>query len=277
MNNFLKIRKLREKNIELLKFIESSGSYKDDEVGEWISECVVHFTELKIDSSIISHFLSSLAIEEKEVRIENDFGNVYAPGEMNDKKTRLVKKVGPFKTSGLSGYFGFADNLYLNRDGLEMVSIKVAFKVAEKIIDNYEEEERLIPKTLINIFNTEKMQSIFLSLESVESNFEDGNTKGILTSLVTATSLILDLIIEVKDIKEVGKKIKKIYEEKKIYSKYSMNRDVLWALNNSRIIRNYDIHDPNEINNTPMHEAVSYAHILVLFINSLLSSGEIKL
>jgi hypothetical protein len=162
-------------------------------------------------------------------------------------------------------------------DRTRMTPILVSFKVAENIINNYEEEERIIPKTLLKEFNTEKTQDIYVSLNSVQSSYEKRSSKNILTPVITTTELICKLIPELKNKPQIKDKLNKIYSEETILKKYNIDKEIVWALNNSRIIRNYDIHNPKKDNHTTLYEAVGYCHLLVLFISSLLASGEIKL
>ncbi len=90
--------------------------------------------------------------------------------------------------------------------------------------------------------------------------------------------MICNLIPEIQKLdKKIGFKINKLYEDKEIRYKYNLNKEVLWALNNARIIRNIDIHPSRRLNDTTLHEAIGYCHILVLFISSLLASGKIKI
>lgn len=156
-----------------------------------------------------------------------------------------------------------------------MTQIKVAFNVAKNIIDNYEYDERIIPKTIMNEFDNEKNQNMLITLKSIQNFYEKGDKKGLMTSLVTATDLLLKLIPEVAKFK-INKKLSTIYDDKVLQEKYALNKEVIWSLNNSRIIRNEDIHNPLEENNTTLLEAVGYAHMLVLLISSTMASGKLK-
>lgn len=272
----LKIKEWRKTQKRLTDFVNTSDIVTGGEIRDWIADCIVHFTEIKMEPNIIAYFLSKLEYNEKKVEQKSPVVyNLMVDSDENEKN------IGPFvfDYDTRKGYkIKSSNRLNLKTGGrVYMTPILVAFKVAENIINNYEEEERIIPKTLLNEFNTEKTQGIYLAMESTQSAYENKNTKSILASLITTTGLICELIPELVLIKDVGPKLKKIYETKLIYVKYNIDRETIWSLNNSRIIRNYDIHNPKKENNTTLYEAVGYCHLLVLFISSLLASGEIKL
>lgn len=273
----LKIKGWRKTQKKLLGFIEGKKKATGDEIRAWIADCIVHFTEIKMEQNIVAYFLSKLEYSEKEVVKEN-FGSVTIPGPV-PKDTEI--SIGPFvfDYENGDGYIIKASHRLNIKTGgrTQMTPILVAFRVAENIISNYEESERLIPLTLINEFNTEKNQGIFIALKSVQNSYEKRNVENMLTPLITATDLVCDLVPEMSRLTNVSKKIKKFYETKSLHSKYNINKEILWALNNARIIRNFDIHNPQKENHTTLYEAVGYSHILVLFINSLLASGKIVL
>ncbi|MDB5260491.1 MAG: hypothetical protein JWN37_722 [Candidatus Nomurabacteria bacterium] len=278
--NLLKIEKWRKTHKQLLGFIETDNTLTGDQIRNWIAQCIVYFTDIKMSQNIIDYFLSKLEYRKERGDKKRFYMEISGHGIDEEEKYEYDTGIGPFSWSTYSGGYLVTDSNRLTQkqvDRTRMTPILVAFQVAENIINNYEESERIIPKVLLNQFNTEETQSIYIGLENIQNSYEKRNIKDILASAVTTTELICSLIAEISAIKNIGAKIKRIYETESIYKKYNMNQEVVWALNNSRIIRNYDIHKPEKINYTTLYEAVSYVHILVLFINSILVSGEIKL
>lgn len=278
--NILKIKRWKITHKKLLKFIENNNSVSGDEIRDWIAQCIVYFTEVGVKPNIIDFFLSRL--EYRKEKVGKKILHIAYSNEDEDDKYEFETGIGPFVFDSYSGKYIVTDTVnrligqkQVNRT--KMTPILVAFKVAENIFNNYEEEERIIPKSLLNEFMSEKTQGIYLAMESIQTSYEKKNSKNILASIVTTTSLILGLIPELDNIKDIGPKIKKTYETEAIYKKYNLNREVLWSLNNSRIIRNYDIHNPKKSNHTTFYEAVGYCHLLILFISSLLASGKVKI
>lgn len=284
-NKILKIKKWKQTHKELLKFIENNNIVTDDQIRDWIAKCIVYFTEIGVQPNIIDYFLSK--IEYHKEKAGKKLSYLITPGIYNNEdeedKYKYETGIGPFTFSSASGGYIVKDGV--NRlelepkqvDRTKMTPILVAFKVAENIIENYEEEERIIPKTLLKEFNTERTQGIHLSMKSIQNAYSKRNIENILAALITTTNLTCELIPELDQIRDLGPKLKKIYETKSIYDKYNINREIVWALNNSRIIRNYNIHNPKKENHTTLYEAVGFCHLLVLFLTSMLSSGEIKL
>lgn len=262
----LKINKLSETQRRLYSFLDTkSNDISESDVQQWISECLVHFTEVGVPSNIISFFLEKID--------HNDITNANLPDLSESRKLFIHTLYDE----------GYSINPKYRLSGQDdnhpvMNPFLVAFKVAENLIDSYEDTLHLVPQSLmreLDRYNETKTLSV--SLSAIQSLYPERNTKGILVALVSATESLLKLIPELSDKNKLYPKIQKAYETKSIYEKYSMSREILWSLNNARIIRNTDIHEPDKTNETPMYEVVSYSHLLVLLILSILNSGEIAL
>lgn len=263
----LNIKRLKETQARLYGFLDTTSSLGGADIREWISECVVHFTELNVPPNIIQFFLEKLDYRD----IKNDGGLIgFGPSGAH----------GPFVYHEGFGYEISQENRLTGKTGgqTKMTPILVAFKVAENLINRQEDSLRLVPQSLIvELDRYNETKTISVSLSAILTSYAERDTKQILSALISTTDSLLRLIPELSDKNDLGPKIKKAYENREIYAKYSISRDVLWSLNNARIIRNIDTHNPNRSNETPIFEAVSYAHLLVLLILSILSSGEIRL
>lgn len=291
--DILKIQKWRKTHKKLLEFIESDTVRSGDDIRGWIAESIVYFTEVGVTQNIVDYFLSRLEYyKEKDGKKYFIDSDVMVPGlnlkfQQDDEDKYYYKVgIGPFTFDKNAG--GYVVKDVINRllvdskqvDRTKMTPILVAFKVAENILDNYEESERIIPKILIDEFNREQTQGIYIAMQDIQSSYEKRNAKDILIPLITLTDLICSLIPEIQKLPPktgLGVKITKLYEDKDLRTKYSLDKEVLWALNNARIVRNCDIHKPETLNETTLYESVGYSHVLVLFISSLLASGKIKL
>ncbi|MEZ4210936.1 MAG: hypothetical protein R3B39_01400 [Candidatus Paceibacterota bacterium] len=286
--DILKITKWKKTNEELLEFIASKKVRSGDDIRNWIALCVVYFTEVGVPENIINYFLSKLEYYREKAGKKDDYYGVVSGYELGDQEELMYNfnvGIGPFIFDNIRNGYIVSNKIKINRllsglkqvDNTKMTPILVSFKVAENIIENYEDEERVIPKVLLEQFDTEKNQGIHLSLESIQNSYEDRDAKKMLSSVITATDLVFGLIPELKAGDKISKKINKIFSDNNICEKYSINLEILWGLNNSRIIRNYDSHKPKKENHTTLYEAVSYCHLLVLFTCSILASGNIEL
>ncbi len=283
--DILKVQRWRKTHQELSDFLESDEVRTGDDIRTWIAQSIVHFTEVGVPQNIVDYFLSKLDYYKekngKKFLLASDM--FYVHNRDDDDKYHYKTGIGPFIFDENAG--GYVVKDVVNRlidskkvDRTKMTPIFVAFKVAKNIIDNYEEGERVIPKSLINEFNKEETQGIYTTMQDVQNSYEKRNAKDILVPLITLTELICNLVPEIQVLdKKLNAKINKLYEDRDIRDKYHLNKEVLWALNNARIIRNIDIHKPETLNETTLYEAVGYCHMLVLFISSLLASGKIKL
>jgi hypothetical protein len=246
--------RLMETQEELENFLANAknNTIPGDDIREWIIKGVSHLTEVGVGANIIDLFIDSSKFSE------------YPPSG--------------FLGFGSHGIFA-AHSFYGYRLKGEpyVLPIRVALGTARMLIEKYEDEERLIPKTLIRIFRKENHQSIKTALESIQSNYETKNVPAMVTSLVSATELICNLIPELSLEKGLGFNLNRLYESKDLIQKYSLNREVLWSLNNARIIRNDIVHlKENKGIKISFHEAVSYGHIFLIFINELLSKDLVS-
>jgi len=252
-----KLEKLKTKQAEIETFFEKAKTkvIMGPELRKWIVDSVTHFAEIGINENLIDLFLNSCAYR-KDKEGKRSHG-VF--------EFRLLKK-------------GYVLEDYGRSKDISpfIVPIHVALSVSRMLVDKYEEEERIIPKSLTNIFQTEKHHSIKLALESIESNYQTKDPRGMMGPLVTATELICKLIPEIADEINVNACLRRLYEEKALRDKYRINKDVVWSLNSARIIRNEEvIHaKPEHEGNISIYEAVGYTHLLVLFADSLLASGQ---
>jgi hypothetical protein len=275
----LKIKRWRVTHKKLFEFLDRKIA-TGNEIRDWVADCVVYFSEVNIQENIINNFINKLDYYEvKKVEDKNNLQTDYIFNIHKEEKDNLISGIGPFP-SVENGYVITFNNNRLSpkyADKTQMTIIFIAFKVAERILDNYEEEETIVPNYILEEFNTEKTQDIYLSLKSIQTAYEKRSSKNIVTPIVTTTELVCKLIPELVNKRDISEKLNKIYSDEKILKKYMINKEIVWALNNSRIIRNYDIHYPKKENHTTLYEAVGYCHLLILFISSLLASGEIKL
>lgn len=276
---FLQIKKWNEKQVELLTFLDSDEPVIGEVIRHWIADCIVHFTEVNVPQNIVAHFLTKMEhvsikgkkIPNQDYLISSTFGEI--------EEVEKESSIGPFVFVG-NGYLINSGNRLTGKSGsrVKMTPVMVAFRVAQNIIDKYQEETRLVPRILINQLDEyAESKGIAVSLRTLQSSFEIKDTQTMLTSLISATELLLGLITELPKNNKLNKKLLKIYSDETLYKKYSINPEVIWSINNARIIRNIDMHVPSGGNETTLYEAVSYAHLLNLLIYSILSSGEVRL
>lgn len=276
--NILKINRWKETQKRLFDFIQTDQFVTGEQIRNWIADCIVFFSELKMENYIVEFFLSKLDFVEKQTTMKRNSWEFNPAGlPLNEIYIDHIT-IGPFTWSE-RGYSITDDNRLTGTRGgrPQLTPIIVAFKIAEHIVENYEDEERVIPKTILNQFENLGNKAIYLSLKGIQDSYNSKDTKGMLSSLITATDLICGLIPELKGKNEIKKKLDKIYSDATILSRYTINNEYIWALNNSRLVRNCEEHNPKIENHTTLFECVSYCHILVLFTSSLIASGEILL
>jgi hypothetical protein len=280
-NEILQAKKWNKTQQELLNFLDQTEPVAGSIIRKWIADSIVHFTDLNVPESIISHFLSKMehiSITGKKIPEPGLYFTSDMIGSRHDEEEEKESAIGPFVFVG-NGYKITDNNRLSMKIGgrVRMTPVLVAFNVAQNIIDKYENEARIIPKTIIEELDKHKESTgIAVSLRLIQSSFENKDTQTMVTALVSATDLLLALIPELSK-KKIGDKLNKIYSDKVLHNKYSINPEIIWSINNARIIRNIDIHVSRRGNEMTLYEAVSYAHLLNLLIFSVLSSGELNL
>ena len=130
---------------------------------------------------------------------------------------------------------------------------------------------------IVELEKYKETRSLAVSLRTLQIAFDMNDTQTMLTACITSTDSLLKLLPELSNLKKLLPKLMRVYGSKDIQKKYSIKDEIIWALNNARIIRNFDTHEPDESNKTTLYEAVGYCHLLVLLINSMLSSGNLAL
>lgn len=257
----LETKRLKKELYKLESYLENKNlSFL--EVVDWTSACVALFSEIGVSDIIIGKFLDIYS--DKSYKTDNPAlkDSYYGPFEFN-------KIIDTFNPKGKN---------YTFKPMFNSLYVYAPFVAAKKILEKRESEERIISKTLIETFNINRTQNIKNGLEKIQESYEKKDARGMVSDLITVTDNILNLIPELSPKDKIGKRLNKMYENKGLSEKYSVNKEVVWALNNARIIRNEQIqHLKNEHDGrVTLFEAVGYTHLLVLFINSLLASGEVS-
>ncbi|MEK7072784.1 MAG: hypothetical protein AAB969_04385, partial [Patescibacteria group bacterium] len=169
----LKLNKLRN-------FFDGRDRFTQNEIIDWVAECTATFTDIGVNESVISKFLEFFSIKSK--KIEFEYGHLET--FMNPKKDKYsvaVQTIGAFEqevieTAGL-GENGVS-NMYKLTSGLYYA--RVAYSTAQAILKRKLDEERLVPRWLLNVFSeNEKFSNLFSSLELIESNYQDKDADGI--------------------------------------------------------------------------------------------------
>lgn len=277
-SEILQTKKWNDNQKKLLEFLLQTEPVSGEVIRQWIASSIVHFTDLNVPQNIISHFLTKMehVTVKGEKMSENDY---YLTSHVFDKLDKKESAIGPFVFVG-TGYQITDDNRLSMKIGgrVKMTPVLVAFDVAQNIIDKYENEVSIIPKVIINeLDNYKESKGIASYLRDIQFSLEAKDIKTTLASLISATEQLLKLIPELPINDKLGKKLISLHDNISLLDKYSIKREIIWSLNNSRIIRNFDTHEPSDANRTTTYEAVGYVHLLNLMIFSMLSSGAIEL
>ncbi len=227
-----------------------------------IISAVVHFVDLGMSETILKQFLESTAFGESD--------------------SMMGSHHGIFEFSIMNSGYSLRSFLKNGRDNPKVIPLKTAISVARMLVSKQSENSRLVPVSLINALSNDRSRTLKTSLEQIESRYQDKDWQGMLSPLILATEQILSTVPDesLSQITNLKDKLYHFFLTKDLYVKYCAgNKDIIWGLNNSRIIRNITEHKTNEylIHTIEISalEAVGYSHLLLLFINCLFASGVI--
>ncbi|MFZ2969795.1 MAG: hypothetical protein WA063_01460 [Minisyncoccia bacterium] len=255
-------REEQKRQLESLKNYIGNYSYSAEQIINWVSNCVAFFSSIEVNESIISGFMRTF--EEKEKK----------SGDLMNVSTFI----GPFQSLSSGGLYTIRNGNDYWRSGnihAEMVYINIAFQAAENILNNLEESERLIPKSLINFFKDKPEYSqISSSLELMEQNFENKDAVGLSEKAIALLGSILNLESTLAG-KDLSKQMRQIQSTQVLKDKFGVRKEVITALDNSRILRNYlSSHKNIPIEyNVPFAVSLGIAYLVIMFLQITMATG----
>jgi hypothetical protein len=244
-----RIEYLKKQLTEYLEKFKSTPAWGIDELTVWYIQCLMLLEEIGINDNLLDNF--------------STYFNPHLIQSNDNASLFILLDQGPLKTK-----FG----------STHMMTINGVFEFAFKKLETMEEEERLIPKFLINYFKEkEEYGAIFTTLKTIEDSVSGKNIDTLITSANTLLDLILDSVEELKG-KKLGTKLTLLKDNKVLSESLSINSEIILALNNCRITRNEGlIHPlPAAKNSIPYIMAVSYAHLVIMTLINLLSVGKLS-
>lgn len=256
----MKIVELK-KQLNQLKDFLGTNSHSAKQIIEWVSNCVAFFSSVGVNDSIISGFMRTF--EEKKEKSSNSIPT-------------LSKSIGPFEGVLGTSVYSIGENYWNHRNiHAEMVYINIAFKTAENILNSLEESERLIPKSLISFFKDKPEYSqISSSLELMEQNFENKDAVGLSEKAIALLSSILSLESTLAG-KDLSNQMRQIQSTQALMDKFGVRKEVITALDNSRILRNYLASHKNVPieYNVPFAVSLGTAYLVIMFLQITMATG----
>ncbi|MDF1498750.1 MAG: hypothetical protein P1P85_05385 [Patescibacteria group bacterium] len=229
--------------------------FEENKIIEWIAHCVALFSKIKVNNEIISNFLKFFG------------GFRIRKNEMNFGINSVIYEFGPFSKSQKDNHYELTGSLYYK---------KIAFTSARVILKSKQEEEKLVPRWLIKELPIKKYSNLISSLELIEKSYQDKSADGLVKNSLTLLDSILNLDNKLKE-KEPRGKLNCLIDNKNEREKFGVSRDFVTALNNNRVIRNEEvIHKDLPIKyNIPFLVSLSFAHLVLLFLEITITTGKI--
>ena len=252
---------MKDKLLQLKRFLE--GDHSEEDVIEWISNCVAFFSSIGVAESIIVAFMHTFYDE--------------GPRSSDPNIIDFTNRIGPFvNRCGLS-FSLTKDMIGTRNDRKKIIFIDIAFKTAEDIIDDMEESERLIPKALISFFEQKTQYShISASLRLMEQNFKNNNSDGLLKDALTLLDSVLDCEPQLCSYK-ISIKLRQLQTDSALLNKFGVRKEIITALDNSRLLRNQlSVHKniPLEYN-IPLAVSLGAAYLVILTLQITMATGNV--
>lgn len=260
----MKSNELKNELNELQDFLQGK-TFSASEIIRWVSSCVAFFSSINMNESIISGFMGTFANKAQEIK--------------NNAALFEPSRLGPFtKNRGNSCFILDRRDLFSpDRIFSDMVYIQIAFTTAENILNSLEDSERLVPKSLIKSFSEKPEYSqIFSSLELLQQNFEARDSVGLASNGIALLGSLLNLEPSIKG-KDLSAQLRKLQSDHKLRIKFGVRKEIICALDNSRILRNYlATHKAVPIEyDIPFSVSLGGAYLVIMFLQITMATGEV--
>jgi hypothetical protein len=237
-----------------LKLDNDGQTYTPSEIRIWVGECTSIFLVLNLPDTLVNKFLQSF--DSKNI----DYDNGGAFMRLNGNPDYIYRT-------------GFRDRLYY---------FDLVFKVAFEIVNQLEEQNRFVPKYLIELIRNIGNTTLESLLDELENAYTSLDGQKLITTANSIVDLLLDLQIVLKAKRNLGSKLTTLIDRsnsiiRSDFGDESQIMDIAIALNNSRVIRNTRMIHPHGILSTSISsaQAISYSSLVILFLEITLSTGKL--
>jgi len=257
----IKTKQLKKRLSKLEKFTDKDKAFEEEQIFNWVAECVSIFVEIGVNREIINGFMKTFEFDSKEEK---------PLGAMSSVEYGIL---GPFvKIETSLDYY----TLTMTE---KMSYITIAFTAAKSILRKGIEENSIIPKILVKeLKGQQKSKNIANILELIEYAYQKRDKQKLLIETNNLLEEILDLDLSIKKQRSIKAKLNKIKADPIIKGKFgNPSNDVLNALDNNRIIRNKKAaHTKIPLKyNVSLLVAVSYVYLVTIFLEITVSNGEL--
>ncbi len=248
----LEIETLKKRINDLEEFLNSTSFYRNG-IFDWIAECVALFSEFEMNNEVISGFMKTF--------------------DCNDN---FALSIGPFKYSNKNrAYVLF--NSFGTKNLEKDYYIRIAFVSARAILRKEHARKKIVPYFLVELLSESiKYSNIHSSLELIEKNYSERSADSLLKNSIVLLESILNLEETLRE-EKLALKLEKLMGNKKLREKFGASRDIIKALNNSRVVRNIEVSHkdlPLEYD-IPFLVVSGFAYLVILFLEIVISTGDL--
>ncbi len=255
-------KELKKQLISLREFLDKD-TYSAEEIVDWVSGCVAFFSAIGVSDVIVSGFMKSFEYTEHAAANTMIIFSTNIGPFIGDLDTKVYRKK--------------EDWTYLSKGNIhsETIYLKIAFKTAESIISNFEEAQRLVPKSLVAFFSEKpEFSQIYSSLVLLEQNFKDRDSISLATNAIALLGSILNLETSLVG-RDLSNQLRQLQSNASTIAKFGVRGEVIFALDNSRILRNHLASHKNVPieYNVPFAVALGTAYLIIMFLQITMATG----
>jgi len=263
----LRIEQLKNQLKKLEDYINSKAVFQKQELLLWIATTIAFLSEVGINSEIVNGFMRTFEFKNLRcgLRGKPEIGPFVYDFDINDRESGYKLE---------NNFFSFDTG----KPSQDIYYVRVAFTAIRAKLNREQEEERLVPKFIIDcLSNNGKYGHIISSLELIEQSYSNKDTDGLVKNSITLLGSILDLDDQLKDKGSLSRKLSMLNNNKVICAKFGIEKEYIFALNNSRIVRNIKSAHKNLPLKYDMPFVITsgFAYLIVMFLEITIATGEI--
>ncbi len=203
-----------EKLKQLELQVTSKQRIERDELTNWVSECVAVFSHLNVGSEIIKGFMN---LFESSDGYTQSRGREYQNFEYWSNPSKQADRI--------KGFF------YPN----------IAFTTARALIENIEEQERIVPQRLIDLLKSKaEYSNLVSSLESIQASYHSKDIENQLASTLGLLACLLNLHPNIFSIEGIKNQLKFLSDKKNksIINDFGVDSELFEIFHIFRYLRN---------------------------------------
>lgn len=262
LHSNVRIQSYTSRLFKLREYLDWKVEFKEEEVCAWVAACVDLFVEIGLHDQVIEWFMKTFEFE---------------PDKWDLLSWWQKHHIWPLPKAW-SIYNLYRHDIFSNPPSERVYYAKIAFNWGKAAIKRMAEEEVIVPKWLIQYFKNreDKYQNISSSIQLIDKALLIKDGDSLLKNTVGLLENILDLEVTLQWL-DLSKKLKQLDAKEELRNKFWIQKEFVFALNNSRLVRNAKIiHKTRPIKyEIPFLVAITCAYLGVMLLEFTIAQWEL--